>query len=70
MHELLGFSRLIKLHDTRLRIVVVLCSSAFVLADLTYDRFKYIIEAIRIGNTMITLDEQIIDDRELSKFTE
>ena len=59
--KLLGF-QFIKLHNARLKIAVVIHSNTFMLANLTYNKFKCIIKEIRTENKIITLDKQMVDE--------
>ena len=60
-----------KLHDTRVRVLVVLCCNPFVLADSSHNLFNYIIEMINTLNSMrMSLDHNVLDEGDLSRFCE
>jgi len=69
VYKLLGFSRLKKLYDTRVRILVALYCNVFILADSSLNSFKYIVGVIdTLKNIRITLDKEILGEGDFSKF--
>lgn len=69
MYKPLGFLRLKKLCNMRVRILVASYYNTFVSADLSLDSFKYIIEVISTSdNAKIILDKDTLDEGDFSKF--
>ena len=71
VHELLDFLQLKKLTNTRIRILVVLCSNTFVSADLDQDVLNYIIDMIDTLSSMrIFLNCDALNKLDFSKLYE
>ena len=63
MHKLPGFSQLKKLYNTRVKILVILCSNAFILAELDCNLLNCIIGIIDTVNSIrISLNHNILNE--------
>ena len=63
-----------KLSDTKLRILVLLCSSVFILANLSKSALNYVISSIdnldNSRNSRITLNYNTLGESDLSRLHE